>query len=584
MRKPSVLVIFLTVFIDLIGFGIIVPLIPSYSEHFGAHGIVIGVIFASFSAMQFIFSPIWGRLSDRYGRRPILLISTAGAAASYVLFARSTGLENHTAALWLMVASRMFAGICGGNITVAQAYIADITPPAERSKKMGLIGMAFGLGFILGPFIGAESLRHLGDTGPGWVAAALCAANFLLACFILTESHKPDSAQAPPRPHLDQWAHTLRQPKVGFLVIVFFLATFCFSCFRKHAAPAGRRQLPSRLQARCDLGQHHRLPVCLLRPHRRARARRGHRSAGQEDGRAEAHCAEPRPHRRQLRLDSRSSRAPRTFPGKCCSSRTACPGCGCCWRSALLSVGTSLTRPPLFGMLSNLTPANEQGATIGVAQGAGSLARILGPIFATALLAYSPPLPYLICAVVLLGTTGLGRPTIVPGQPTGAPERRRTSRRSENTAGELPAPSPALPRAAGSACGKLAKPSPMAVRGQPSTKAWPPRQRWPAVCHPRLDEQARTTPHARPHRPRRARSPGARRQRVRARRSRRARPDRLCLPGHQSRRAAGGRLLRPGIVRLQRRPALRRKRRATSTANRRRSTSTPRRAAPGSWS
>ena len=231
MRKPSVLVIFLTVFIDLIGFGIIVPLIPSYSEHLGARGIVIGVIFASFSAMQFIFAPIWGRLSDRHGRRPILLISTAGAAASYVVFARSTGLENHTAALWLMVVSRMFAGMCGGNITVAQAYIADITPPAERSKRMGLIGMAFGLGFILGPFIGGESLQHLGDTGPGWVAAALCAANFLLALFILTESHQPDSTQAAPRPHLDQWAHTLGQPRVGFLVIVFFLATFCFSCF-----------------------------------------------------------------------------------------------------------------------------------------------------------------------------------------------------------------------------------------------------------------------------------------------------------------------------------------------------------------
>src|ERR1035441_3259535 len=151
MKRPSVLVIFLTVFIDLIGFGIIVPLIPSYSEHFGAHGALIGLIFASYSAMQFIFSPIWGRLSDRHGRRPILLISTAGAAVSYMVFARSTGLENHTAALWLMVVSRMFAGICGGNITVAQAYIADITPPAERSKKMGLIGMAFGLGFILGP-------------------------------------------------------------------------------------------------------------------------------------------------------------------------------------------------------------------------------------------------------------------------------------------------------------------------------------------------------------------------------------------------------------------------------------------------
>ena len=215
MRKPSVLVIFLTVFIDLIGFGIIVPLIPSYSEHLGAQGAVIGLIFASFSLMQFIFAPIWGRLSDRHGRRPILLLSTAGASASYVLFARSTGLANHTAAIWVMVVSRLLAGAFGGNITVAQAYIADITPPAERSKKMGLVGMAFGLGFILGPFIGGMSLRYLGDTGPGWVAAGLCAANFVLALFILTESHRPDSAQAPARPHLAQWAHTLTQPKVG---------------------------------------------------------------------------------------------------------------------------------------------------------------------------------------------------------------------------------------------------------------------------------------------------------------------------------------------------------------------------------
>src|SRR5262252_10643598 len=126
MRKPSVLIVFLTVFIDLIGFGIVVPLVPVYSRHFGAHGLVIGVIIASFSAMQFIFSPIWGRLSDRYGRRPILLISTAGAAISYVFFALSAMLQNHTVALCVMVVSRAFAGLFGGNITVAQAYIADI--------------------------------------------------------------------------------------------------------------------------------------------------------------------------------------------------------------------------------------------------------------------------------------------------------------------------------------------------------------------------------------------------------------------------------------------------------------------------
>src|SRR5262245_20744189 len=109
MRKPSVLVIFLTVFIDLIGFGIVVPLVPVYSRHFGAHGFLIGVIIDSFSAMQFIFSPIWGRLSDHHGRRPILLSSTAGAACSYVLFAISSSLENHGAAIGLMILFRMLA-------------------------------------------------------------------------------------------------------------------------------------------------------------------------------------------------------------------------------------------------------------------------------------------------------------------------------------------------------------------------------------------------------------------------------------------------------------------------------------------
>jgi len=419
MRRPSILVIFLTVFIDLIGFGIIVPLIPSYSEHFGAHGIVIGVIFASYSAMQFIFAPIWGRLSDRYGRRPILLISTAGAAASYVLFARSTALANHTAALWLMVVSRLFAGMCGGNITVAQAYIADITPPAERSKKMGLIGMAFGLGFILGPFIGGVSLRHLGDTGPGWVAAGLCAANYLLALFILKESHQPDSAQAAPRPHLDQWAHTLRQPKVGLLVIVFFLATFCFSCFESTLAllVGANFHLDFKRDATSASTVAYLFVYCGLI---------GALVQGGAIGRLVKKMGEPKLIALSLILTAASFawipflRGASPLSWKILLQPEGLPWVWLLLALGLLSVGTSLTRPPLFGMLSNLTPAHEQGATIGVAQGAGSFARILGPVFATALLVHSPPLPYLICAVVLLATTvliiqRLCRGTLPPG-------------------------------------------------------------------------------------------------------------------------------------------------------------------------
>src|SRR5438034_10337117 len=126
MRKPSVLVIFLTVFIDLIGFGIVLPLLPMYSRNLGASGLLIGVIQASYSTMQFLFAPSWGRLSDRIGRRPVLLVSTAGAAISYSIFAFGCGLSGSTS-LWLFLITLVISFICGANSTFAQAYIADIT-------------------------------------------------------------------------------------------------------------------------------------------------------------------------------------------------------------------------------------------------------------------------------------------------------------------------------------------------------------------------------------------------------------------------------------------------------------------------
>ena len=232
MKKPSLLVIFLTIFIDLIGFGIVLPLLPRYSERFGAEGFMIGLIIASFSIMQFFFAPVWGRLSDRIGRRPVILISTAGSSISYALFALASAPALSVAAsLVILLSSRVFAGICGANISVASAYMADVTPPEKRSKGMGLIGMAFGLGFILGPVIGAVSYTHLGLAGPGWVASAICTANFLLAAFVLAESRKPDSAPTTSRATVTQWVHALKTPTVGFLVTMYFLGTFAFACF-----------------------------------------------------------------------------------------------------------------------------------------------------------------------------------------------------------------------------------------------------------------------------------------------------------------------------------------------------------------
>ncbi len=396
-RKPSLLVVFLTVFIDLIGFGIIVPLVPLYSRHYGAGGLVIGVIFASFSAMQFVFSPIWGRLSDRHGRRPMLLISTAGAALSYVLFAVGSGFENHTAALWALLVSRIFAGICGGNITVAQAYIADITPPENRSKRMALIGVAFGLGFICGPALSGVALKLFGATGPGWTAAALCAANFILAFCILVESLKPDSGQATRRPRFAQWGHTLSQPKIGLLILIFFLATFAFSCFETTLALL--------VNDNFNLG----LTVDETKPGATVTSLFvfcgiiGVFIQGGAIGRLVKLFGEPKLISLSLFLTGISLFLLPFIKGDGQLKWLAVLRLSD-WQwikmllaLALLAVGSALTRPPLFGLLSNLAPANEQGATIGVAQSAGALARILGPIFAATLYLRIAPLPYVFC-------------------------------------------------------------------------------------------------------------------------------------------------------------------------------------------
>ena len=405
-RKPSVLIIFLTVFIDLVGFGIVVPLVPVYSRHFGADGFLIGVIIASFSAMQFLFSPFWGRLSDRIGRRPVLLISTAGAALSYSLFAYSATIADQTTAIWVMILARSFAGICGGNITVAQAYIADITPPDQRSKKMGLIGAAFGLGFFFGPAIGGISLKHLGGSGPGWIAAALCAVNFLLALFLLVESHTPKSEHVAARPRLNQWAHTLALPKIGLLIYVFFIATFCFSCFEATLAllVCDNFHLDIRSDETTAATATYLFVFC---------GGIGVIVQGGLIGRIVKKLGEPKVIALSLVLTAISmavlpfirvaAATPLTW--KILFQPAGLPWWWMLAALALLSVGTSLTRPPLFGLLSNLAPANEQGATIGVAQSAGSLARILGPIFATTALVWQPALPYLASTVLLLLTT-----------------------------------------------------------------------------------------------------------------------------------------------------------------------------------
>src|SRR2546430_4988806 len=174
-------VIFLTVLIDLIGFGIIMPILPLYAQRFGAQGLGYGALVFVFSAMQFVATALLGRLSDRIGRRPILLTTMLFNAAGYVLFAFAPSYA-------LLFIARVISGFASGNISVAQAYVADITPPAERARGMGTIGAAFGIGFVLGPMIGGLADHYLGHRAPGLIAAGLSLINFVSASVILRES------------------------------------------------------------------------------------------------------------------------------------------------------------------------------------------------------------------------------------------------------------------------------------------------------------------------------------------------------------------------------------------------------------
>jgi DHA1 family tetracycline resistance protein-like MFS transporter len=399
VKKPSIFIIFITVLIDLVGFGLILPLIPVYSKNFGASGLFIGAIIASYSLMQFIFAPIWGRVSDRIGRRPVLLGSTFCATLSYVIFACGSSLENHQLALWVILISRAFAGICGANITVAQAYIADITPADKRSARMGLIGMAFGLGFILGPALGAGATRWLGVTAPGWVAASLCAINFIWAFTRLPESWKPNMEEhVPQRPHLDQWMHTLTTPKLNLLIAIFFLATFCFTCFESTIGLLVMRNFHIDTTTGPGLSKIAWLIVyCGIV---------GAAVQGGGIGRMVKKVGEPKLIAFSLFIAAIGIGVLPFIQ----SWTLLFVGLG------VFSIGSSLTRPPVFGMISQLTSAHEQGTNIGVAQGVGSLARILGPIFATSLFEKHVAVPYVVCGSLsfVTGLLTVGYLTHIP--------------------------------------------------------------------------------------------------------------------------------------------------------------------------
>jgi DHA1 family tetracycline resistance protein-like MFS transporter len=242
VKKGSLLVLFLAVFIDLLGFGIVVPLLSFYAQTYGASGFVLGGVLASYSLMQFFFSPIWGRLSDRVGRRPVLIGALLGNVVGYVIFALSQSIV-------MLLVARLVSGMFAANIATAQAYVADSTTPENRSKGMGLIGAAFGLGFIFGPPTGGilADLGHRhgmhGNLLPGAFAATLSLTAVLIAFFNLPESKSPDVTprrKRPPQFDREVWKMIFADRRLSLAIGALALLILSFSALEPTVVLHGR--------------------------------------------------------------------------------------------------------------------------------------------------------------------------------------------------------------------------------------------------------------------------------------------------------------------------------------------------------
>lgn len=238
LRKIALRTVFFTVFLDILGFGIVIPQLGVYSSKFGAEGWIIGLLGSSYSIMQFLFAPFWGRLSDRIGRRPVLLLSIFGTACGYVLFAFSHSLP-------LLFLSRIIDGFTGANISAAQAYVSDVTKPQERTKMFGLFGAIFGLGFVLGPACGLLLSTLPGDwggnLGVGLFTAALGFINWIIALKFLPETLSKEQQKENVLKQAAQkfnwlqstfnaraFSSALRLPGLGLMLVIAFVATAAF--------------------------------------------------------------------------------------------------------------------------------------------------------------------------------------------------------------------------------------------------------------------------------------------------------------------------------------------------------------------
>ena len=373
MKPSPLLVVYLTVFLDLLGFGIILPLLPFYAERFGATGVWVGALLTAYSAAQFVGAPILGRLSDRFGRRPIILLSLAGSAISLTL----TGLAD---SLLLLLVARALAGLFGGSISSAQAYIADVTPPEQRAKYMGLLGASIGMGFIFGPGLGA-GLSGFGFGAAAFAAAALAAANWLFAFLKLAESRDLSRIPAPSaRLNLATFVEALQHPAIGRILGTTFLTTMAFVGMEATFALFGERRYG--LNSR-DLGLvfvYVGVVIALVQGGLIGRLNHAYGERRLAIAGAVLMCAS------LLGLPL----APALLPGMVVLG--------------VLALGQGLASPTLSSLLSQETDADEQGGILGIGQSLSALARAIGPLLAGWLFDRGEATPYIVgAALAILG-------------------------------------------------------------------------------------------------------------------------------------------------------------------------------------
>jgi DHA1 family tetracycline resistance protein-like MFS transporter len=373
--------LFLIVFTDLVGFGLIIPLLPFYGEHFHATPAEVGALMAIYSLAQFIAAPLWGRLSDRVGRKPVLASSLLGATLSYVWLAYSDSL-------WMLFAARALGGFMAGNIATAFAYVADVTTPANRAKGMGIVGAAFGLGFIFGPAIGGilagHDPMHADYRTPALIAAALSALAMVLSVGILPESLPKSVRQAHGSvPRASRWqmlAQALRRPGVGRLIAIAFLATFVFAGMETTFAMWSRRQFGWGPQQNGYLFAFVGLISATVQ--------------GGLVGRLAKLLGE---HRLVVGGAAALAFGMLAIPFAASLSLLA-PA------MLVVALGFSLMSPSLNSLISLKVDAGVQGGTMGVTRSATTLARVLGPGWAGILFEYlGKDWPFFSGAIIMTG-------------------------------------------------------------------------------------------------------------------------------------------------------------------------------------